>query len=493
VDGGVKNIFLAASSVAQNPLCASANTFVVRSFAATMDLWKSVLSRLETRLDPHTFNTWLRPTTLAWRDDSALYVSVPNDVYRDWLRDNYSDLIREALSELTGSPLAVEFTTSTVIPSAAAPAPPPVTSAPTLGPSPGPPLRPSVAPITFEESGPVSGPLNAKYTFSSFVVGSSNQLAHAAARAVAASPSRSYNPLFLYGGVGLGKTHLMHAIGHQILQDNPDVRLVYITSERFMNELINSIRYDRTFQFREKYRNVDVLLMDDIQFLAGKERTQEEFFHTFNALYDAQRQIVLTSDSPPKEIPTLEERLRSRFEWGLLADIQPPDLETKIAILGKKAEAECVEIPDDVMLFIATNSKSNIRELEGALIRLVAYSSLTDVKVTVELARNVLRDSLNTRSAVITIDTIQENVADYFGLRAGDLRAKSNARRITQPRQIAMFLCKKLTNHSLPEIGRAFGGKHHSTVIHSVRKVERDCEKDEDTHRLVYTLLEALK
>lgn len=347
--------------------------------------------------------------------------------------------------------------------------------------------------VRLEPNTPVSGPLNSKYKFESFVVGGSNQLAHAAARAVAKSPSRSYNPLFLYGGVGLGKTHLMHAIGHAILEDDPSLRLVYISSERFMNELINSIRYDHTFEFREKYRNVDVLLMDDIQFLAGKERTQEEFFHTFNALYDSQRQIVLTSDSPPKEIPTLEERLRSRFEWGLLADIQAPDLETKIAILRKKAEAEDVEIPDDVMLFIATNSKSNIRELEGALIRLVAYSSLTGETVTVELARTVLRDSLNARAAVITIGAIQENVADYFGLRAGDLCSKTNARRITQPRQIAMFLCKQLTNHSLPEIGRAFGGKHHSTVIHSVRKVEHDCENNEDIHRVVHSLLEALQ
>ena len=260
-----------------------------------------------------------------------------------------------------------------------------------------------------------------------------------------------------------------------------------------MNELINAIRYDHTFEFREKYRNIDVLLMDDIQFLAGKERTQEEFFHTFNALYDAQRQIVLTSDSPPKEIPTLEERLRSRFEWGLLADIQPPDLETRIAILHKKASAENVVIPDEVMLFIATNSKSNIRELEGALIRLVAYSSLVNERVTIDLARNVLRDSLNSRVSLITIDVIQESVADYFGLRASDLRTKSNARRITRPRQIAMFLSKKLTNHSLPEIGRAFGGKHHSTVIHSVRKVEYDCEKDERTRQVVQTLLEALE
>lgn len=453
-----------------------------------MDLWKSVLSRLEPRLDPHTFNTWLRPTALAWQDNSTLHVSVPNEVFREWLRDNYSDLISDALAELTGSPLAVEFTTgSTSPPREISPPSVNLTTPDSL------PDEPSGTTVPFEESGPISGPLNSRYTFDSFVVGASNQLAHAAARAVAESPSRSYNPLFLYGGVGLGKTHLMHAIGHKILHDTPDVRLVYISSERFMNELINSIRYDRTFEFREKYRNIDVLLMDDIQFLAGKERTQEEFFHTFNALYDLQRQIVLTSDSPPKEIPTLEERLRSRFQWGLLADIQVPDLETKIAILHKKAEVEDVAIPDDVMLFIATNSKSNIRELEGALIRLVAYSSLTGVLITVELARSVLRDSLSTRVAVITIDTIQENVADYFGLRAGDLRAKSNARRITQPRQIAMFLCKRLTNHSLPEIGRAFGGKHHSTVIHSVRKVEHDCEKDEDIHRVVHTLMEALQ
>jgi len=459
-----------------------------------MDLWKSVLSRLETRLDPHTFNTWLRPTTLAWKDETVVHISVPNDVYRDWLRDNYSDLIGETLSELTGGPLAIEFTTASA---AAAPqvqvTQPLGRSVGALGPTGRKSLNTDGGGAAFEESGPVSGPLNSKYRFSTFVVGTSNQLAHAAARAVAGSPSRSYNPLFLYGGVGLGKTHLMHAIGHKILQGNPDLRLVYISSERFMNELINAIRYDHTFEFREKYRNIDVLLMDDIQFLAGKERTQEEFFHTFNALYDAQRQIVLTSDSPPKEIPTLEERLRSRFEWGLLADIQPPDLETRIAILHKKASAENVVIPDEVMLFIASNSKSNIRELEGALIRLVAYSSLVNERVTIDLARNVLRDSLNSRVSLITIDAIQESVADYFGLRASDLRTKSNARRITRPRQIAMFLSKKLTNHSLPEIGRAFGGKHHSTVIHSVRKVEYDCEKDERTRQVVQTLLEALE
>lgn len=462
-----------------------------------MDLWKSVLIRLETKLDPHSFNTWLRPTALAWRDESALHVTVPNEVYRDWLRDNYGDLIQDTLAELSDVPLAVEFTTSSHVPEGFGFGTPPGG----LGPVPAAThashavqAGDSVSDDAGDEPcGPLSGPLNPKYRFSTFVVGTSNQLAHAAARAVAESPSRSYNPLFLYGGVGLGKTHLMHAIGHHILEENPSLRLVYISSERFMNELINSIRYDRTFEFREKYRNIDVLLVDDIQFLAGKERTQEEFFHTFNALYDAQRQIVLTSDSPPKEIPTLEERLRSRFEWGLLADIQPPDLETKVAILKKKAEGESVELPDDVLLFIATNSKNNIRELEGALIRLVAYSSLTAETVTVELARSVLRDSLNARAAMITIDRIQENVADYFSLRRGELQSKSNARRITHPRQIAMYICKQLTNHSLPEIGRAFGGKHHSTVIHSVRKIEHECETNDDIHRVVHTLLEALK
>ncbi|MFQ5743062.1 MAG: chromosomal replication initiator protein DnaA [Acidobacteriota bacterium] len=453
-----------------------------------MDLWKSVLSRLETKLDPHSFNTWFRPTSLAWQDQETLHVAVPNEVFREWLRDHYGSLIRESLDELQeiqGGDLRVEFTLpglkSRAAPTAAAARDPRLRSA-------------SRASVGVEPGlDPFSAPLNPKYRFSAFVVGTSNQFAHAAARAVAESPSRSYNPLFLYGGVGLGKTHLMHAIGHHILAHNTNLRLVYLSSERFMNELINSIRYDRTFEFREKYRNIDVLLVDDIQFLAGKERTQEEFFHTFNALYDAQRQIVLTSDSPPKEIPTLEERLRSRFAWGLLADIQPPDLETKVAILKKKAEAEGVVIPSDVLLYIATASKSNIRELEGALIRLIAYSSLTAEPISAVLARSVLRDTLNSKAGSITIEHIQKNVADYFGLRRSELCSKSNARRITHPRQIAMFLCKQLTNHSLPEIGRAFGGKHHTTVIHSVRKVEHDCHINDDVHRVVHSLLEALQ
>jgi len=468
-----------------------------------MDLWQSVLSRLEGKLDPHSFNTWFRPTSLARQDDETLLVAVPNEVFRDWLRDNYGGLIEESLRELQGSPMQVRFTVGEEAGGHAEDRDPPPASGAASRPASRSRSGPASAngsssaspeaSVATTEPAPVSGTLNPKYSFATFVVGASNQFAHAAARAVAESPSKSYNPLFLYGGVGLGKTHLMHAIGHHILENTPGLRLVYLSSERFMNELINSIRYDRTFDFREKYRNIDVLLMDDIQFLAGKERTQEEFFHTFNALYESQRQIVLTSDSPPKEIPTLEERLRSRFEWGLLADIQPPDLETKVAILKKKAEAEDQVVVDDVLMFIAQNSKSNIRELEGALIRLIAYSSLTGEEITVDLARDVLRDTLASKARAITIDRIQENVSEYFGLKRNEITSKSNARRITHPRQIAMFLCKELTEHSLPEIGRAFGGKHHSTVIHSVRKVEEECDTDEEIHRIVNTLREALQ
>jgi chromosomal replication initiator protein len=341
---------------------------------------------------------------------------------------------------------------------------------------------------------PVELPLNPRYTFDTFVVGSSNQFAHAAALAVAESPSKAYNPLYIYGGVGLGKTHLMHAIGHAIRARNKHLRLTYVSSERFMNELINAIRYDKTLAFREKYRNVDVLLIDDIQFLAGKERTQEEFFHTFNALYDAQKQIVITSDCPPREIPTLEERLHSRFEWGLIADIQPPDLETKVAILKKKAEQERISLPDNVALFIASKIKSNIRELEGALIRLIAYSSLTGRPISLALAQETLRGLIDEEEEkTVTIELIQKTVADYFGLRVSDLKSKNNSRSVAEPRQIAMYLCKRLTTASLPEIGREFGGKHHTTVLHSINKISELYEKREDFHRIINNLIDRLK
>src|SRR5450759_2530375 len=321
-------------------------------------------------------------------------------------------------------------------------------------------------------------PLNPRYTFDTFIVGSSNQFAHAACRAVAEAPSRSYNPLYIYGGVGLGKTHLMHAIGQYVLQHDRGSKLTYISSERFMNEMINAVRYDRILDFRERYRSVDVLLVDDIQFLAGKEGTQTEFFHTFNALYDSQKQIVLSSDCPPHEIPALEERLRSRFEWGLTADIQSPDLETKVAILKKKAETEAVPLPDAVAIYIAGRIKSNIRELEGSLIRLIAYASLTGQEITLALTQEVLKNILDHETKAVTIEIIQKFVADYYNLKLVELKSRNNSKSVAKPRQIAMYLCKSLTHDSLPAIGRSFGGKPHSTVIHSIRKVE-DLRKKE--------------
>ena len=333
--------------------------------------------------------------------------------------------------------------------------------------------------------------MSARYTFDTFVVGSSNQFAHAASLAVAEAPSRSYNPLFLYGGVGLGKTHLMHAIGQYLLEQSPALKLTYVSSERFMNEMINAVRYDRVLDFRERYRSMDVLLVDDVQFLAGKEGTQTEFFHTFNSLYDAQKQIVISSDCPPNEIPSLEERLRSRFKWGLIADIQPPDLETKVAILKKKAEAEAVPLPDDVALYIAGRIKSNIRELEGSLIRLVAYASLTGAEISLPLTQDVLRDLLDRDDQRVTIEMIQKFVANHYQLKVTELKSRNNSKSVTLPRQIAIYLSKSLTNTSLSHIGKSFGGKHHSTVIHSIRKVEARCKQDRDFHTLINSFLQS--
>jgi chromosomal replication initiator protein len=335
--------------------------------------------------------------------------------------------------------------------------------------------------------------LNPRYTFDTFIVGSSNQFAHAACRAVAEAPSRSYNPLFIYGGVGLGKTHLMHAVGHYVLQHDPTLKLTYISSERFMNEMINAVRYDRILEFRERYRSVDVLLVDDIQFVSGKEGTQTEFFHTFNALYDSQKQIVLSSDRPPNEIPALEERLRSRFEWGLTADIQSPDLETKVAILKRKAEAEAIPLPDNVAIHIAGRIKSNIRELEGSLIRLIAYASLTGREISLDLAREVLKHVLEQDDKAITIESIQKFVADYHQLKTVDLKSRNNSKSVAMPRQVAMYLCKTLTQASLPEIGKSFGGKHHSTVIHSIKKVEELRKTDGDFNKLISSFLESFR
>jgi len=387
-------------------------------------------------------------------------------------------VISEAMAELQRPNLTVNFVTESQLES-----PPPIA----LSADEAAVFNDVVAPP------PGHGGLNPRYTFDTFIVGSSNQFAHAACRAVAEAPSRSYNPLFIYGGVGLGKTHLMHAVGQYVLQHDPGLKLTYISSERFMNEMINAVRYDKVLDFRERYRSVDVLLVDDIQFLAGKEGTQTEFFHTFNALYDSQKQIVLSSDHPPHEIPSLEERLRSRFEWGLTADIQSPDLETKVAILKKKAEAEAVPLPDNVAMYIAGKIKSNIRELEGSLIRLIAYASLTGQDISLPLAQEVLRNILDHDAKAVTIEIIQKFVADYYNLKMVDLKSRNNSKSVAMPRQIAMYLCKALTHASLPEIGRSFGGKHHSTVIHSIRKVEDLRKRDGDFNTLIGNFMEGFR
>jgi chromosomal replication initiator protein len=442
----------------------------------TGNIWDQVLSRIETKVNRHSFYTWFKPTSFVGDESGAIRVRVPNALFRDWLTKHYSSVIGEALGEVDRQGSSVAFVTDdapVVVPL------PPIVEAPAELENPA-------------ETGPVAG-LAPRYSFDTFIVGPSNQFAHAACRAVAEAPSRSYNPLFIYGGVGLGKTHLMHAIGHYVVNHLKTLKLTYISSERFMNEMINAVRYDRVLDFRERYRSVDVLLVDDIQFLAGKEGTQTEFFHTFNALYDSQKQIVISSDCPPHEIPQLEERLRSRFEWGLIADIQPPDLETKVAILKRKAEAEGVGLPDNVALFIAGKIKSNIRELEGSLIRLVAYASLTGREISLSLAQDVLRNVLQHDERAVTIEVIQKFVADYYQLKLTELKSRNNSKSVAMPRQIAMYLCKALTNASLPEIGKSFGGKHHSTVIHSIRKIESLRQRDGDFNTLLNTLSESLR
>ncbi len=433
--------------------------------AQDRDIWDRVLGKIETRVNAHSFKTWFRPTHLVSEDELSLRVRVPNSWFAEWLQTNYLPVIQDALKEIDRPGLSIEFVHDQT--------PPPSGKATTTPPP------PSKARSMAEVLDALPGWLNPRYTFDKFVVSSCNQFAHAAAMAVAEQPSRAYNPLFVYGGVGLGKTHLMQAIGNRLAQRG-GARMKYLSTEQFMNELINSIRFERTSEFKDKYRNVDVLLIDDIQFLAGKERTQEEFFHTFNALYDAQKQIVITSDCPPRAIPTLEDRLRSRFEWGLIADIQPPDLETKIAILRKKAEADGRPLPDDVALFIATNSTSNIRELEGSLIRVIAFASMSGRELSLDLAKDTLKDLIVSESPAVTVESIQKLVANHFNLKVAELKSKNNAHQVSFPRQVAMYLCKRMTESSLPEIGRRFGGKHHSTVIHAIQKIERKRSDERD-------------
>jgi len=455
--------------------------------AATANPWLRILGALEKKISRHSYDTWLKPTRFSHVANSVIFVRVPTAEFRH-IGEKFGDLIQEAMENCAPGFEEVKFITAEEDLTAA-------------------PVRPDggFAPVSATSAAAAgmaarqqrfdwdsAAHLNPRYTFEAFVIGSGNQFAHAAAQAVAERPSKAYNPLFLYGGVGMGKTHLMQAIGHEVKRRQPHSAIVYISSEKFINELINSLRYDRMISFRDKFRNVDVLLIDDIQFLANKERMQEEFFHTFNALHDSMKQIVIASDRPPKELAEIEDRLRSRFEWGLIADIQPPDLETKVAILQKKAESEQVSLSTDLALYIASNVRTNVRELEGALIRLMAYCSLTGAEICLATAQQVLKNFIDSQARKVTIDAIQKAVAEQFGLRVVEIKAKSNSRAIVFPRQIAMFLAKQMTEASLPEIGRQFGGKHHTTVMHSIGKIEEQRQGDKDLNRLLNKLTETL-
>lgn len=436
------------------------------------EVWEKTLNLIKTELTEVSYNTWLKSIEPIMVKGKNIILGVPNDFNKGILETRYLTLITNAIKQITSQDYTLEF----VVPNSE--------QFNKLS------QKDEVKEINYFES----PNLNPKYVFDTFVIGNSNRFAHAASLAVAESPAKAYNPLFLYGGVGLGKTHLMHAIGHYILSQNPNSKVVYVSSETFTNELINSIKDDKNVEFRNKYRTVDVLLIDDIQFIAGKERTQEEFFHTFNALHEANKQLIISSDRPPKEIPTLEDRLRSRFEWGLITDIQPPDFETRIAILRKKAELEGIEIENEVLHFIAKKIKSNIRELEGALIRIAAYSSLTNKEVSVDLAQEALKDILSSsKPRKITISFIKEVVAQQYNLKVENLDSKRRTRSITYPRQIAMYLCRELTDLSLPKIGEEFGGRDHTTVIHAYDKISKDISTNNDFKIRVNKIIKELQ
>jgi len=431
--------------------------------------WDQIKNRLSGKISSQAYQNWVMRTAFESLEGATLNVTVPDQLTKDWMEQEYAEDIRSSLRELnlpvTQVSYAVRAAHHAVISD-----------------------NSSTEPIFAS----TVGQINAKFRFDNFVVGSCNQFAHAAARAVANTPSKSYNPLFIYGGVGVGKTHLMHAIGRELLDKYAGMRIVYTSSERFMNEMIGCFRSDRMPSFHRHYRSADVLLIDDIQILAGKERTQEEFFHTFNELFDHQKQIVISSDSAPKSTPNLTERLRSRFEWGLMVDIQPPDLETKMAILDKKAEIEGVALPEDVRNYIATKTKSNVRELEGAFIKLVAYSEVTGSPITLAMAQQVLKYLIPNQERRITMDSVLRAVAEKFNLQPAQLKQKTNARQIAYPRQVAMYLIKELTQSSLPEIGRMFAGKHHTTVLHSVQKIEALRQRDPDLNRLIHSVIDSI-
>ncbi|AJE01971.1 chromosomal replication initiator protein DnaA [Geobacter pickeringii] len=446
------------------------------------EVWHQAQSNMEKVLTQQTFSTWIKPIRFLGTKKNTILLEVPNKFFREWITEKgYLSMIQESIHTLTDSLFVVELKLAPREPSEAKGAAAAPAETGEVAPSPEP-----------KAESDFSSNLNPKYTFDTFVCGGSNQFAHAAAQAVANSPAGKYNPLFIYGGVGLGKTHLITAIGNHALTKNRKARVCFYTSEKFMNEMINSIRYKKMDQFRNKFRKMDILLIDDIQFIAGKEATQEEFFHTFNSLYESHKQIVLTSDKFPKEIPGLEERLRSRFEWGLIADIQPPDTETKIAILRKKAESDHISLPDDVALFLASSATSNVRELEGMLIRLGAVSSLTGKNISLDMAREVLKDIIVDKTKEITVEMIQKYVADHFGIKVSELKSDKRLKVLVVPRQIAIYLCRDLTKASYPEIGERFGGKDHSTIIHSVKKVEKLLTQDFELKSTIENLRKGL-
>lgn len=480
----------------------------MESFLQKTDIWNNIISLLEDRLNKSIVDAWFRTVSFASYDKNEKILTLKaTQITKDWVSLYYSDLLEQTLDEIGLVGHKISWLVSEE------------TDEDPLGESGEPDLfieDPKTSSISqssnremFHETGsnrsaapslhrshisdPIENSLNPKYTFDKFVVGNSNQFAHAASLSVADNPGLTYNPLFIYGGVGLGKTHLMHAIGHAIRQRFQNYRIAYVTSEKFMNELINAIRYDKTYSFREKYRSIDVLLMDDIQFLAGKDRTQLEFFHTFNALHNDLKQIVISSDCPPREIPTLQERMHSRFEWGLIADIEPPDLETKVAILKRKADLDGITLPDDIAIYIANKIRSNVRELEGSLVRLVAISSLRGVPISKMLAQDAMKNVIDSeRPEGLTMERIARMVASHYKLTVEELKSKNNSRAIAVPRQVAMYLCKRLTKHSYPEIGREFGGKHHTTVMHSFEKIEGLVNEDRNFHKVVSELIDNL-
>jgi chromosomal replication initiator protein len=434
------------------------------------DLWARLVESLARTLPTPVLDNWIRPCRLVAVEGDHLRIGAPNKFSRDWLAQNYLDAIHQAARDVLGGHPRI-----TLIVDEVAPAEP-------------------VAAPRFERAaggGTVEG-LNPRYTFDAFVVGSSNQFAQAACQAVAELPSKAYNPLFIYGGVGLGKTHLLHAVGHQVLHLFPHMAVLYLSSERFTNDVINAIRYDRMPELRGKFRHIDCLMIDDIQFISGKERTQEEFFHTFNDLYEARKQIIVTSDAPPKGIPDIEERLRSRFEWGLIADIQPPDFETRVAILKKKAAFERVHLPDDVSFLVAGRIKANIREIEGSLTRMIAFCKLSGREMTIDLAHEVLSDLWIEEEKIVSIDQIQRRVAEFFGIKVSDLRAQNRTKNIAFPRQIAMYLARQLTHSSLAEVGRSFGGKDHTTVLHAVDKIQNLLQDDPRFKKTVDILIQSI-